>query len=53
MPGSKNYYNILGISEDASIFDIEKAYQNKAQEHHPDRAKGNRREAEKRFHDVC
>jgi len=34
---SKDYYNILGVSKDASQDDIKKAFRKKAHEHHPDK----------------
>ncbi len=37
---NKNYYNILGVSEDANEIDIKKAYRKKANETHPDKNKG-------------
>lgn len=38
----KDYYQILGVPQDASIFEIQQAYQKAANQHHPDRSKGNR-----------
>lgn len=37
MNGARNYYEILGASEDASARDIERLYKRAAHQHHPDR----------------
>ena len=37
----KNYYEILGIAEDADEDEIKKAYRKAAMQHHPDRNKDN------------
>lgn len=34
----KDYYNILGVSENASQDDIKKAFKKAAVKHHPDKA---------------
>ncbi len=50
--GKSDYYDLLGISKDASSADIKKAYRKQALEWHPDKHKDNKEVAEKRFKEI-
>jgi molecular chaperone DnaJ len=50
MPTKRDYYDVLGVSKNATKEEIKKAYRKKALEHHPDRNKA--KDAEERFKEV-
>jgi len=48
----KNYYAILGVTEDAGDEEIKKAFRKLAFQYHPDKNIGREKEAEKKFKDI-
>ena len=52
MSSKKDYYEILGVSKDATEKDIKKAYRKLAFKWHPDKNPDNKKEAEEKFKEV-
>lgn len=52
MATKNDYYDILGVSKNASADEIKKAYRKQALEWHPDRHKDDKEAAEKRFKEI-
>ncbi len=49
----EDYYEILGVSRDASPEEIKRAFRRLAKEYHPDVYKGDKKEAERRFRKIA
>jgi curved DNA-binding protein len=47
-----DYYQILGVSRDATADEVKKAYRKLAMKYHPDKAKGDKKQAEEKFKQV-
>jgi molecular chaperone DnaJ len=50
MPDKRDYYDVLGVSKNASSDELKSAYRKKARQHHPDVDKGP--DAEKKFKEI-
>ncbi len=50
--GKADYYDVLGVSKDASDAEIKRAYRKQALEWHPDKHKDNKEVAERRFKEI-
>jgi molecular chaperone DnaJ len=50
---SKDYYKILGVEKSANEAEVKKAFRSAARKYHPDQAKGDKKEAEKKFKEVA
>ena len=48
----RDYYEVLGVSRDATVDEIKKSYRKLAMQYHPDKNPGNK-EAEEKFKEIA
>lgn len=48
-----DYYEVLGVSKNATPEEIKRAYRRLALKHHPDKNPANHKEAEEKFKEIC
>ncbi len=52
MPTKRDYYEVLGVSREASAEEIKRAYRKSALKYHPDSFKGDKQEGEQKFREI-
>lgn len=52
MASERDYYEVLGVSRNASLDEVKLAYRKLARQYHPDLAKENKKEAEEHFKEI-